>query len=446
VILLARLGVSISRVAAGGGVPVELPGLARQGSDFAPAFLPDGRTFLYYVRGNPEVRGVYVGRVDETVSRSRLLESDGGAVYAPSGHLLFVREGKLYAHAFDPGRLTLSGSPILVADGLTVGAGVGSRNREPAVSVSSANSIAYRSRVAAGHMQFAWFDRSGTEIGKLGDLVPTTLSLPSLSADGQRVAFYRGVNGNVDVWILEKSGAFSRLTEDPADDVAPVWSPDGSRIVFNSNRKGPHDLYERSVTTGGSEKLLLSTPQPKVATDWSRDGKYLLFTTEDPRTAADIWALPMDEKREPFAIVQTNSDEEGGQFSPDGRWIAYQSDRSGRPEIYLHAFPGPGNEWPVSTNGGKQARWSRDGNELFYVAANGRLMAVPIAESAAGQVPEIGPPSALFAPPIGGGIHRGDFRQQYMVSPDGKRFLVATVKEDTGVSPITLILNWRPRP
>ncbi len=239
-------------------------------------------------------------------------------------------------------------------------------------------------------------------------------------------------------------GVLSRFTSDVADDVYPIWSPDAGRIIFSSNRKGIMDLYQKSATTGGTEELLLSTVQSKLATDWSRDGRFMLFQSQDPKRGSDIWALPLDENGKPatpFPVVQTNFEEQIGQFSPDGNWIAYQSDESGRVEIYVQPFPGPGNNRLVSTNGGTQVRWRRDGKELFYVALDGRLMSAGFASSAGG--PEVGTPVTLFAPRLGGAVQQGDYRHQYMVSSDGQRFLVATVTEEAS-SPITVILNWQP--
>jgi dipeptidyl aminopeptidase/acylaminoacyl peptidase len=281
----------------------------------------------------------------------------------------------------------------------------------------------------------------------VGDSVSTSLSAPSLSRDDQRVALYRGVNaGNPDIWVLEaKRGVFSRFTSDAADDVGPIWSPDGDRIVFSSNRKGVQDLYQKSVTAGVSEELLLATAQAKLATDWSGDGHLVLFTSHNLKSGFDIWALLLDGNRKPFPVVQTGFDEQGGQFSPDGHWIAYQSDESGRAEIYVQRFPDRGNKWQISTNGGSQVRWRRDGRELFYVALDGRLMAVAIGISSNAQAPDVGTPVALFVPPLGGAVQQGDARHQYMVASDGQRFLVATVTEEAN-SPITVILNWKPRP
>jgi eukaryotic-like serine/threonine-protein kinase len=271
-------------------------------------------------------------------------------------------------------------------------------------------------------------------------------SQPSLTRDGARVAMYRSVNGNVDVWSLDtKRGAWSRLTSDPADDVYPVWSPDGSELIFSSNRTGIHNLYRRPLTAGGREEPLLATAQHKVATDWSADGRFVLFESQDPKTGGDIWALPLNGSGKPFPVVQTRFDEYAGQFSPDGRWIAYQSNESGRAEIHIQAFPGPGSSAVVSTTGGTQVHWGRDGKELFYVARDGRLTVVPIRLAAGGQAPDVGAGVPLFAPPLGNAVEQGDRRHHYMLSADSQRILVAT-EPDEGNEPITLILNWKPRP
>jgi Tol biopolymer transport system component len=433
------LGTPIFRVSDTGGERVPVTQLGRQqGTHFAPQFLPDGRHFLYSVRGSSDVAGIYVGQLGSTESR-RLLDADPGATYASSGQLLFVRQGTLFAQRFDPVGLELTGNPFPVAERVASGVqGAG-------VSVSGAGSIAYRTSSGSAQRQFVWFDRSGKEISRVGDSAGS-LSYPSLSRDGERVVLYRAVNGNVDIWFLEtRRGVFSRFTADVADDVMPIGSPDGNHIIFSSNRKGVHDLYQKSATTGGSEELLLSTAQPKFATDWSPDSRFVLFNSEDPTRSNDIWALPLDRNGQSFPVVQTNFDEQQAQFSPDGKWIAYQSNESGRVEIYVQPFPGPGNKWPISTNGGSQVRWRRDGKELFYVSLDGRLMAVPIRIATNAAPPEVGTPVMLFTPSLGSAVQQADYRHQYMVSSDGLRFLVATVTEGANL-PITVILNWKPRP
>ena len=210
-------------------------------------------------------------------------------------------------------------------------------------------------------------------------------------------------------------------------------------MVFTS-RKGTFDLYEKPATGAGSEDLVLSTAHNKQATDWSQDGRVLLYRSVDSKTGYDLWALPMEGDRKPFPVVQTNFDEYSGQVSLDGQWIAYQSNESGRFEIYVQPFPGPGGKSQISTNGGAQVRWRKDGNELFYIALDGRLMAVPIRLDAIGHVVEPGVAVPLFATRVGGAVQI-NFSQQYMVSPDGERFLMNTVT-DEAASPITVILNW----
>jgi len=438
VILFAALGNPITRVPAKGGQAVPVSRLALQGSDFSPQFLPDGQHFLYYVRGSPEVRGVYVGWLDAPEDARRLLDySDTGAIYASSGQLLFMREGTLFAQNFDLRGLTLDGKPFPISDG------VDGEYVDSGLSVSRTGTIAYRASSAPKQRQFVWFDRSGKELAKVGDAVTSSLAEPSMPRDGHRVAFYGGASGNPDIWLFDvRRGAFSAFTSDPADDVAPIWSPDGSRIIFSSNRRGVHDLYQKALAGDRSEELLLSTGQPITATDWSSDGHYVLYTSRDPKLGFDIWALPLGGK--PFPVVQTAFDEQWAQFSPDGHWVAYQSNESGTSEIYVRPFPGPGEKWPVSINGGTQVRWGHDGRELFYVSRDGRLMSVPIALTSNAQAPDIGKPVALFSPPIGGEGQQGDYRHKYMVSTDSQQFLVATVKEPAP-SPIRVILNWKHR-
>ena len=435
VIVLSSLGAPVSRVTDGGGEPIEVPRLVQLGSNFSPHFLPDGRHFLYYVRAGPEARGVYVGQLDGASPSHRVLDADAGAVYAPSGHLLFVRQGTLFAQAFDAGTRELGEPPIVIAQSVA---------NCPCVSVSNSGAIAYRPSGPPARRRFAWFDRSGAEIGKVSD--EPAMSTPSLSPDGQRILGYRGLSGNVDVWLFDmRRGAYERLTSDVSDDVSPVWSPDGDDIVFTSNRKGVHDLYRKSAAAGGHETVLLTSAAQKSSKDWSSDGRFLLFESRDATRDSDLWALPIDGGGKPFPVAETKFDEQQGQLSPAGGWVAYQSDESGRDEIYIQRFPGPAtNKWTVSTNGGTQVRWRRDGKEVFYVALDGRLMAVAIDVSAAERAPEVGVPIALFSPPLGGLVQQGDFRHQYSVSADGQRFLIATLTEPANV-PIVVILNWKPK-
>ncbi len=428
---------SIFAISATGGEPesvTRLDGFLQAGHSF-PEFLPDGQHFLYYVRGSPEVRGVYAGQLGGSETR-RLLDAEARAVYASSGQLLFMRQGTLFAQDFDAVRLELRGNPFPVAEQVRVAGGTGAA----AFSASGAGPLIYRTGTATLR-QFIWFDRSGSEIGTVGS--PLFALNPSLSPDGLRVA----LDQNADIWFLEiVRGVLGRFTSGMTSENQPVWSPDGKLVVFSSPRMGAFDLYEKPVSGAGTEDLLLATEQNKVATDWSRDGNFVLFRSTDPETNHDIWALPTGGDQKPFMVVQTNFQERDAQFSPDGKWIAYQSDESGRFEIYLQPFPGPGVKSTISTNGGAQVRWRSDGKELFYIALDGRLMAVPMnlaSGSSSGQTFEAGAPVPLFATRIGGAV-QGTARQQYVVSPNGQRFLMNTVT-DEDASPITVVLNWKPR-
>jgi Tol biopolymer transport system component len=259
------------------------------------------------------------------------------------------------------------------------------------------------------------------------------------------VAVHRSLNGNTDIWLLELGrGLFRRLTFDPAIDIAPVWSPDGRRIAFQSNRAGRFDIYWKLADGTATEELLLATPQTKSPLDWSPDGRFLLYRSTDPKNRIDLWALDLVEEQQTVPIVQTSFDERDGQFSPDGKWIAYQSDESGQFEIYVQPFPGPGSKSQISTDGGSQVRWRQDGRELFYIGLDDRLMAVPISLDSKAMVVDAATPISLFPTRIGGALQGGD-RQQYLVSADGQRFLMNTVVEEA-IYPLTVILNWKPSP
>jgi Tol biopolymer transport system component len=234
----------------------------------------------------------------------------------------------------------------------------------------------------------------------------------------------------------------SRFTSDPGDDVYPIWSPDSKGIVFSSNRKGPHNLYVKPVADTGGEQVLLHTPETEVAMDWSRDGRFLLYMIVDPKAPPSLWALPLHGERKPFRVMQTDSDRSFGQFSPDGKWIAYSSTESGRWEIYVQPFPGPGTKSLISTAGGISARWGPDGKELFYIALDDRLMAVSIEFASDGTSLEARTPVPLFTTRVGGALRQTEFTPQYVVAPDG-RFLMNTVVEDANAPPITVILNWK---
>jgi eukaryotic-like serine/threonine-protein kinase len=425
----------IFKMAASGGDAVPVTQMERgEASHRFPQMLPDNDRFLYFAAGSAN-RAVFVGRIAGGPG-SRLIDADAPAVYT-TGQLLFVRQGTLFSQPFDPASQLLSGNPVAVAEQIPMDGLSGLA----ALSVSNQGTVIYRSGPAGAERQLTWFDRSGRELSKVG-AADALSPMVSMSPDERRLGISRSVAGNSDIWTVDLTrGVMTRITFDPASEPDSVWSPDGSRVAFNSNRSGVYDLYVKSITDP-KEDLLLATPQNKAPTDWSLDGKFLLYRSPGATTGFDLWALPLEGDRKPFPVVQTEFEERDGQFSPDGQWVAYQSNASGRVEIYVQPFRG-GNREQVSTNGGAQVRWRRDGKELFYIALDGRLMSVAIQMNAATKTLEAGIPTPLFSTRVGGAVQAGNF-QQYVVSADGQRFLMSTITE-THTPAITVVLNWRPK-
>jgi Tol biopolymer transport system component len=288
----------------------------------------------------------------------------------------------------------------------------------------------------------SWFDRSGKELSVSR---PDTddMKAPELSPDGRHVAIDRTIQNNRDVWLMDLDrGNFNRFTFDAAIDGFPLWSPDGSKIVFESIRKGSFDLWIKPSGGAGTEELLLGTSSHEWPLDWSKDGRFLLYQRIDQQTGLDLWALPMfGDSRNEFVVANTPYEERNGQFSPNGRWVAYETNESGRFEIMVQPFPEPSSKWKVSTNGGLQPRWRPDGTELYFIAPDGKLMTVPVTGSDGAF--EFGMPVALFPTRITG---MGPmFKHQYAVSRDG-RFLISQSNEESANAPVTLILNWKPKP
>jgi Tol biopolymer transport system component len=437
-ILFAPQSGPIFRIAASGGERTQVTRPEPDSSHRFPEFLPDGRHFIYFERTALNPAGLKVGDIAGAGARD-LVAADARGAYI-DGHLLFIRQGTLYAQSFDVDELGLSGDPIPVAADVMV-----NPTNVPgsaALSASATGLFAYRAG-AAPRRQLQWIDRTGRVLGNVGDPDPRRPQGIALSPDGRSLAIERVVDGNTDVWLLDIArGALSRFTTAPRADADPVWSPDGSRLVFVSARRGPGDLYEKAASGAVEEQVLLETPTGAYPTDWSPDGRVFLYDTQDVSSRFDMWALPLDGARAPSSVLQTNFDEMLGRFSPDGAWLAYQSNESGRFEIYVRPFPGPGTRWPVSTNGGIHVSWARDGKELFYVAPGNVLTAAPIELDSERQAAAIGAPAPLFTARIGTLAPVDSY--QYVVADDGQRFLVNTVLEDPNPPPITLVQNWRP--
>lgn len=410
-----------------------------------PFFLPDGRRFLYFARAQKkEAEGIYVGSLDSKESRF-LLSTNLRASYAQAedgsdtGYLLFMRDKTLMAQSFDLTRLQLLGEPSLVADGVLTFPDEGGPTAYAAFSTSTSGHLVYLPGKASV-AQFGWYDRAGKFVSAVGSAGLSTE--PAQSPDGKRLAFGRTDTQASDIWLLDLTrGTTTRFTFDAAVDVCPVWSSDGERVVFASNRDGGvFNLYQKISSGAGSDELLLKSNHNAFPDDWisSQAGEFLIYESDSPNTRYDLWVLPLTGERKPYAFLQTEFNETHSQFSPDGRFVAYASDESGRAEVYVQTFPASGGKWQISNGGGDQPQWRRDGRELFYIAPDKTLMAVPIAS---GDSLEPGAPVALFPTRITSSSLTGD-RNHFMVTADGQRFLVNNFLDEGSKSPITFVLNW----
>jgi Tol biopolymer transport system component len=428
----------IRRVAATGGDSVSLTRIevGRQTNHRFPRFLPDGQNFLFSVVGIPDASGIYLGSLDGGTPK-RLTAADSHAEYLEPDMIVFLQQDSLFARHLDLKRRELTGDPVLLAN--SVGADV---FNEGNFSVS-AGRVAYRSG-NSGRVQLTWFDRSGKLLGTAAEPDNAGLQYPEISPDGRRVAVTRTVNAsNFDIFVMElmRAGSLTRFTFDPGNDLDPIWSPNGMRIVFASNRSGNFNLYAKASNSVGAEELVLEKPSIKVPQSWSSDGRFLLFYEVEPKTGRDLWALDLNDKTgKTFPVANTEYEETLAQFSPDGRWIAYQTNASGRFEIVVQTFPEPTGRWQISTNGGVEPRWRSDGKELYFISPDAKLMAAPVKTS--GSAFEAETPVALFQTRILGGGATAANRPQYDVSRDGK-FLINQPLKESAASPITLILNWK---
>ncbi|HTO76566.1 MAG TPA: protein kinase [Thermoanaerobaculia bacterium] len=438
VILLAPSATSpLHRVAASGGVPVPaIPLDAAHGEDSQrwPTFLPDGKHFLYfsYLGANPEARnqngGIRVGRLDSKETRAVVPQASNVA-YSEPGELLFSRGGNLLAQRFDSKVLQVVGEAVPVAQGVVVD----DAKKLAFFSASSTGVLAY-ARDKAFPARLLWLDRQGRQIGSVGE--SGDYRFPRLSPDGRKLSIAVAQGPRTSLWIYDLNrGSSTRFSGDTAYDDGPaIWSPDGTRLAFGSARGGPQRLFVRPVGGTGSEQALLKTADAEIPVDWSHDGRFIAFDAPGGTTDWDIWILPLEGDRKPFPFRQSPAADVGPSFSPDGKWIAFTAVESGKSDVLAAPFPGPGDPVPISTAGGRDAKWRGDGKELFYIAEDGKMMAVPIRE---GATLEPGVPAALFDARTR--VQPG-FR--FDVSPDGQRFLVVTRGSDVEFSPIAVVVNW----
>jgi eukaryotic-like serine/threonine-protein kinase len=426
----------IHRVSANGGKSVPVTKLDSSRSETThrwPTFLPDGRRFLFFSGSHStgtesELDAIFVGSLDGEKPKL-LVNARSNAAYA-AGHLLFVRQKTLLAQPFDPKSLKLAGEAFPIIENVQDDPGFFSA----VFSVSDQGTLAYQTASgSSGLSELTWVDRSGKRLDVLGD--PADYFEPRISPDGRKVAV--AIEDPGDVWIYDLARRVrTRLTFSGSDDFAPTWSPDSTRVAFSSQRTGSGDIYAKTASGTGADELLSTSKIFKVPNSWSPDGRYIAYIAFQgaPGSKADLWLLSLaDRKASP--ILQSPFDELQGVFSPDGRWLAYASNESGRFEIYVQPFPGPGGKWQISTSGGIQPRWARGGKELFFIAPGGKIMSVEIQTS---TIVEAGTPQVLFSVSL-----KNAPGPPYDVSSDGQRILLnRPIEEASSSPPITLVQNW----
>ena len=444
-ILFATSGSAIFRVSAfgGTGVPVTTLDTSQQeGGHRWPQFLPDGRHFLYTVLGAiAEQRGIYVGSLDgktkKLVLRPRF---DTNAFYATPGYLLFVDGDSLLAQAFDAARLEPTGAPFTVAE--RVGR---STAYSTALSVSSSGTLAYAGPILRSG-RLTWFDRAGKpgkSIGPEGDYTDFRLS-----HDEQRLAasLVDPKVGSPDIWITDIArGGEERFTRGTAVNATAIWSPDSTQILFRTFRNGVIELYLKSAAGGGTEEAAMTGASARAAglegisnivpSDWSPDGQHVIFSVPAKPTGYDLWLLPVTGDGKPTGFISSPGAMHAN-FSPDGRLLAYTSNESGKLEVYVQTVPLSDRKRQASIGGGYEPRWGRDGNELYYLSDDRKLMAVAVSAG-----PTLGTPTPLFQTGVVPGVT--SFRTNYVPTRDGRRFLIKTQGSEPAPNPITVVLNWQ---
>ncbi|HKQ97438.1 MAG TPA: hypothetical protein VJV75_06155, partial [Candidatus Polarisedimenticolia bacterium] len=399
-----------------------------------PSFLPDGKHFLYFARvvQRDEHNAAKIGSIDGAEGRS-LVSTEANVQYA-GGYLLFGRETTLMAQAFDLGSLTLRGDPFPVANELQADFAFS----QMTFAASEDGVLVYQTGETTSGSELTWFDRGGKPLGILG-----TRSLffgHSMSADAKTVIAtlidQRGV-GASDLWTIDVTrGVMSRFTFNPGADNWPVITPDGREVFFSALRKGKNraDLYRKSVAGAKEDQIFVQSERDKYATQVTPDGKTVVFYTRgDPRTKADIWIAPIA-GGEPRLILSSEYTESYGTVSPDMRWMAYESDESGRAEVYVCTFPVPTRKWQISSAGGEKPHWRGDTREIVFLSADGKLTSVPVTPSANDFV--VGAPTTLFA------IQAQRPGNVFEMAPDGHRFLVNRSVVDANAQPLTLVVPW----
>ena len=444
-------GVAIRRVSAAGGPVTMVPGfeqkVATTMSNRWPMFLPDGKHFLYTsVDFGADLRrdgnAIYVAQLDSN-ERHRLVTSNSNAAYVAPGYLFFLRNGTLMAQHLDVDKLQVTGEAFAVANGVEYLSSVA----RGLFSVSETGTLVYQRGSGATFSQLGWFDREGKKLGTLG--VPARYANPSLSPDGKRVAadIDDPESSNTDIWVIESTRQVpTRISFDPGQDETPLWSYDGKHLLWLSDRGGKNGFYVKA--SDGSEigesstmPIGLDLSFASAPSDWSPDGRFVLYTDLQEGDALHLWVLPMKGDQKPHRFLPGYSADIEGQFSPDGHWVAYSSNESGKWQVYVAPFPGPGNKFQISTEGGQQPRWRPDGKELFFLSRDRTLMAVSVKTRSQFEFSD---PIPLFETHAHEPITAEEFFT-YDVSKGGQRFLINVDAEHASPPPLDIVLNWNPR-
>jgi len=399
-----------------------------------PQFLPDGRHFLFLIRSSGRPSGIYLGSLDQPAV-TFITHTNYGGIYSPTGQLLYVSDGALVAADLDaaPGRL--SRDPVQLVDRIAT-----SSSFYGAFSTSGNGVLAYATNTSTAEL--VWFARDGR---RLGVASPRGAYADFRLSPDQRHVAVAEVEPHTQLTDLRLidliRGSNSRLTTSPATDASPVWSPDGTRLVYRSNREKVHDLYVRGADGSGGDEPLLKSAAAKYPTDWTPDGQFLVYHTSDPRTRFDLWAVPVDHPDQPRPLVRTEYDEVQGQVSPNGRWLAYTSNLAERLDVYVEPLFAQGPRWQVSVAGGSDPRWRRDGKELFYVARDGTLMVVNTGPE---EAFDPGRPRPLFR--LAGFSTQPPYLSAYDIGAGGQRVLVRVPIEPMQTTPLTVLVHWSPNP
>jgi serine/threonine-protein kinase len=419
----------LSRVSAAGGEPVVVTTPDPSAGEIShrwPEFLPGGKAALFTIwTGSSQSARIAVLDV-ETSKHRILLENASFARYLPTGYLVYVREGRVEAAPFDPERLEIEGPPARLSMEVMTLTAFGTAH----FSMSRDGALAYVPGANAPQRTLVWVERNGAS--RPLTEIRSDYEHPRLSPDGRRIAVTTWEEGaRISIYDLERE-AITRLSG--PEGYQPIWTPDGRSVTY---RSAPFDLVSRPADGSGAIEKLASLTGAGEPSSWSPDGSVLAFTDAHPSSGPDIWVLSRAGGQPPRPLIQTNAAEAGGSFSPDGRWIAYDSKESGRLEVYVQPFPGPGGRWQISTEGGRQAHWAEDGREIFYRSGD-KMMAVGVETEPSFRVSR---PKVLFEGSYAGGVEAFG-SPNYDVTPDGQRFLMIRTEQESAPTRIHVVLNW----